>query len=298
MFFAISGLLFFRDVDNVRQTLPKLRRRIRTLLVPYLIGCVFFVLVSAAVAQVPFAAANSNGSVMGVFSLPLTDTLRYTFWATPEAVSPLAFQLWFLRDLMLCMLLTPLLLFVVRHCVWRWVAGFALLVASSVLVVPVGVPLSAAAWFTLGAAAGRSGLAFVDCPRQATVALALLTVLFAVADALQWPCLPPVVGWVPPLVAVVALHALAGELFRQGFGLQQHRFIAAACQASFFIYLFHEPTLNIVRKLIVLLVGRGELGYSLSYLLSPWIFAAIATVIYVFLRRCAPQFLAFCTGGR
>ena len=82
------------------------------------------------------------------------------------------------------------------------------------------------------------------------------------------------------------------------FILNGHRWLATACQFTFFIYLFHEPTLNIVRKLIVAVLGKNEIGYLTSYLLSPWIFMICAVFMGMAFRRFLPWVYRVGTGGR
>ena len=52
---------------------------------------------------------------------------------------------------------------------------------------------------------------------------------------------------------------------KKTFSLNKHHYIAIACSFTFFIYLFHEPTLNIVRKLLIVILGRTSLGFAINY---------------------------------
>ena len=61
LFYMISGFLFFQHVDSVSDVLGKMRKRVKTLLVPYIIGALFFPLCCLLVEHVPFAAKMSNG---------------------------------------------------------------------------------------------------------------------------------------------------------------------------------------------------------------------------------------------
>ena len=51
LLYLISGYLFFQDVpEGLRSVSLKIKKRFRTLLIPYMIGCVFFVVFEACVA--------------------------------------------------------------------------------------------------------------------------------------------------------------------------------------------------------------------------------------------------------
>lgn len=320
-FFAISGLLFFRDAHCLTHVVDKLRRRVHSLLIPYLIACPLYIAICVGVQLAPFTASNSNGDISPILSQPFLDLLYTTYWD----VSNGPYHMWFVRDLMLCMLLTPPLLYVVNavrpiepvgtkvdetphyatHSIgdlcrsqWPWGVVAVLMITQVFLPSLSIVPIRAVAYFTLGAVAGRSGLAFRHIPKTLTLALLLASVLLATNRAFQLIEITPILATLSTLVAMVALHALTGELFKRGFRLQRHQMIARVCRASFFIYLYHAPLLNVPRKLIVLLLGRSELGFSVSFLLSPIIFALLATGLYLLLRRYVPRLLGILTGGR
>lgn len=100
------------------------------------------------------------------------------------------------------------------------------------------------------------------------------------------------------LLGIIGAWGLYDVVMGKDFSLSQHRWLATACQFTFFIYLFHEPTLNIVRKLIVVVLGKNELGYLTSYLISPWIFTVCAVFAGLLFRKYLPKVYDVCTGGR
>ena len=61
LFFMISGYLFFQNVNSINDVLHKMRKRIKTLVVPFVIAALFFPLFLIVVEKVPFAAKMSNG---------------------------------------------------------------------------------------------------------------------------------------------------------------------------------------------------------------------------------------------
>lgn len=100
------------------------------------------------------------------------------------------------------------------------------------------------------------------------------------------------------LIGVAGIWGYYDALVRKDFVLNEHRWLATACSFTFFIYLFHVPTINIVRKLIVAVIGKTTIGYIVSYLASPWIFAAVAVLVGIVLRRYLGKVYLICTGGR
>lgn len=100
------------------------------------------------------------------------------------------------------------------------------------------------------------------------------------------------------LVGIAAMWSVYDRFVRADFSLSAHRWLSMACGCTFFIYLFHIPTLNIVRKLLVVVFGHTSAGFALSYLLSPWLFVVCAMVVAQILRKYLPRFYAVVTGGR
>lgn len=103
LFFLISGYLFFKGVgeDFLSVKYPdKLKKRIRTLLIPYLIWNLLYFVYNAA-----FKGLNLTPlSVAGAFFVR-PDLL-------PASYYPAYTPLWFIRELMLLMLLSPLVYYI------------------------------------------------------------------------------------------------------------------------------------------------------------------------------------------
>ena len=97
---------------------------------------------------------------------------------------------------------------------------------------------------------------------------------------------------------LVALWKCYDLVVSSSFILKEHKWLLLACNYTFFIYLYHEPTLNIVRKLLVVPFGHNCLSFAISYLLSPWIFTIIWVGVGVCLKRMIPKVYGICVGGR
>ena len=126
--------------------------------------------------------------------------------------------------------------------------------------------------------------------------------LFLIISIVQLIC-PDLLDWnllrIPIiLLGIFGVWGLYDMVMGKNFCLSQHRWLATACQFTFFIYLFHEPTLNIVRKLIVVIIGKNTFGYLVSYLLSPWIFIIVLIPVAAFLKRHFVSIYKVCVGYR
>lgn len=297
LFYVISGYLFFLKVpEGMKSIYGKMRKRVRTLVVPYIIGCLFFVGFGVLMAVLPGVSKYMNSSVMPLFSKPIGEILRSIFYDAGNG-TPCAFQLWFLRDLILIVATSPLWYICLRYLKLAFVAVLFILTYLDVPHVPF-YPLF---WFVLGGQltkvkiemGGGNGVINIGL-----LALCLFLVLSIVElffpEMIDWKSLRiPII-----LIGIVGAWGLYDAVVGKNFSLLQHQWLTTACQFTFFIYIFHEPTLNIVRKLIVVVLGKNEFGYMASYLISPWIFTVCAVFAGLLFRKYLPRVYDVCTGGR
>ena len=113
LFYFISGILFYRGVNTIGDCLPRMRKRVKSLLVPYVIWNIIFVSWYVVLEYIPGVSIFVNSDVVSNidFYKP-QDTLAYLF------LKPAGFQLWFLRDLILYVTLSPVIY--VGIVIWRY----------------------------------------------------------------------------------------------------------------------------------------------------------------------------------
>lgn len=295
LFYVISGYLFFLKVpDGMASIYGKMRKRVGTLVVPYIIGCLFFVGFGVLMAVLPGVSKYMNSSVMPLFSKPVGEILRSIFYDAGNG-SPCAFQLWFLRDLILIVATSPLWYLCLKHLKWGFVAVVFVL---TYLDVP-HVPFYSLFWFVLGGQLTKAKIEMGGVSGRIKVAIFGLFLIISIVqllspDMLEWNLLRiPII-----MLGIVGIWGLYDALVEKKFYLSHHKWLGIVCHFTFFIYLFHEPTLNVVRKLIVVMLSKNELGYLTSYLLSPWIFTVCAVFAGLLFRKYLPRVYNVCTGGR
>lgn len=297
LFYVISGYLFFLKVpEGMKSIYGKMRKRVRTLVVPYIIGCLFFVGFGVLMAVLPGVSKYMNSSVMPLFSKPIGEILRSIFYDAGNG-TPCAFQLWFLRDLILIVATSPLWYIYLRYLKLAFVAVLFILTYLDVPHVPF-YPLF---WFVLGGQLTKVKIEMGGVNGVINIGLLALC-LFLVLSIVEL-FFPEMIDWkslrIPIiLIGIVGAWGLYDAVVGKNFSLLQHQWLTTACQFTFFIYIFHEPTLNIVRKLIVVVLGKNEFGYMASYLISPWIFTVCAVFAGLLFRKYLPRVYDVCTGGR
>lgn len=297
LFYVISGYLFFLKVpEGMKSIYGKMRKRVRTLVVPYIIGCLFFVGFGVLMAVLPGVSKYMNSSVMPLFSKPIGEILRSIFYDAGNG-TPCAFQLWFLRDLILIVATSPLWYICLRYLKLAFVAVLFILTYLDVPHVPF-YPLF---WFVLGGQLTKVKIEMGGVNGVINIGLLALC-LFLVLSIVEL-FFPEMIDWkslrIPIiLIGIVGAWGLYDAVVGKNFSLLQHQWLTTACQFTFFIYIFHEPTLNIFRKLIVVVLGKNEFGYMASYLISPWIFTVCAVFAGLLFRKYLPRVYDVCTGGR
>ena len=146
LFYVISGYLFFWKVsDGMKSIYAKIQKRIRTLLIPYIVGCLFFVGFGVLIAIMPGISKYVNGSVMPLFDKPIQQIICSIFYDQGDG-SPCAFQLWFLRDLILIVATSPIWYLLLRYLKWLLVV---ISFCFTYLHIPF-IPFCALFWFLLG----------------------------------------------------------------------------------------------------------------------------------------------------
>ncbi|MDR2408799.1 MAG: acyltransferase [Bacteroidales bacterium] len=295
LFYIISGYLFFYKIPNgFHSIFGKQKNRMRTLLIPYIIASVFFVVLSVLVAIVPGTAQFINSSILPLFENDWK-TVFYNIFYNAGTGMPIAAQLWFLRDLIILVILSPIWYLLYKYLRWYWIVGVFVLNYFSINYFPV----YALFWFGFGGALVSANVSGWNIKPYKTI---LLVILFMALCLLQlfyskliiWDYIKiPVI-----LLGVSAIWFLYNIVVSPTFRLQNHSWLAKSCIFTFFIYLFHEPTINIVRKLIVFFLGKNETGYLVSYLVSPWIFMIVAVIIGSILKKYVSKLYNIATGGR
>lgn len=304
--FAISGYLFaWRDTGAVPHR-TRLLRRARTLGIPYLAWSAIAIAATWALEQWAVGRALVASAALSPFGPDAAFVGQYSAgqlllrWL----VVPVAFQLWFLRSLLVLTALYPL----VRIAVTRWprayfaVAGLLWLPGGGVFLVESEGLL----FYALGVWLAAREVDVTTRPRwvwPVPMALAWL-VLCAVKTGMAF-AIDAYSG--PQWLAMLLLHR-AGELLGlvvAWYGLDR---LAQAAMArdwfrwltafSFIIYVMHVPLVNYATE-AALNYGAGIPHVALlAYLLVPVAVIATAVLTGLLLRTVARPVYGVLTGGR
>ena len=296
LFFMISGYLFFTRIDNgIMSIKRKIKSRIKTLLLPYIYGCLYFTAFVFALNSVPGINDHVNERDLTFLNQSVLLVIKNLFWIGTNSNAPFAFHLWFIRNLIVIVALTPILYYLLN--LLKWWLILVLLAFTLIPIIPSSL-FSSLFWFSVGAVFAvtktnvdykKSILGIVILSLYLSFSLLELICGLIIPD----PALKLLIIW-----GIVGIWLCYDFMGGNNFFIKGPKWFSIASGFTFFIYLFHEPTLNIVRKVIVIFLGKDSIGYLISYLLSPFIFVFIMVYIGLLLKRFIPKIYSNLVGGR
>lgn len=290
MFYLLSGLLFFNGIKAVKDCLPKMRKRVRTLLVPYIIWNIIFVLWYVVLQSLPGVGGFINNDIAGkVCSPDIVSDIYELLW------KPANFPLWFLRDLMIMVAVSPLLYYLVKYL--KWFAPILL-----VLVSPF-VSLIISPFFILGGC-----IAMHSSLEEVTEKLigggrfyVWISVMIYVANAVAQIFTDfhhPYISFVACLCGIITVWVTYDWIASKESLTSKFSSLNSILGYSFFIYLFHEPVFNIIKKLNLKILGVREWSLIILYLVNPIIMCVLAICVAKLLQRIVPKTYSILVGGR
>lgn len=295
LFFMISGYLFFFGSKDfgLNDYKAKLRRRVGTLVVPYLTWNALAALLYLFSGKAfPFSPSIFWGvNVVG------TDGENVLGWTIGGTTGPVLLQLWFVRDLIILTLLSPAFYYTLRR-----LGLFGLLLIAAVYYVglwpnPLGVSFKGFWFFAVGAYLSLSKVdvsAFVSrLFKPSLVCSVLLSFLLSFSTAI-----PPVLSGV-----LLDIYVFSGAITAVGFALlfcRSHTPRRLLSMSSFFLYASHTIVLLPLSRLAINLLQTvsSPAADVLLYLLCPTLSVVICVFAFFLLQRFLPRLSRPLTGLR
>ena len=289
-FFVFSGYLFFRNLEGSfswDSCLSKWKKRLRSLVLPYIIWNLLLVLAIIVKSGVFSAIGLGPDEQMEwVRKVNIVDWL----WSWPAN-----FPLWYMRDLIILSLLAPAWYYFFKYGRW-W--SLAILVAVYLSGWNPAIPgMRGIFFFGLGAYLGINRMDMLELCRKVRI-----------------PCyiVAPVILLVTSYFNSASFHEYLLRLFYP-FGMVAFMNICdSIClkeknmnrlfrlsKSVFFIYGAHEIfILGWTKGLFLRALGDGLAGTAVSYFLVPVVVLAVCLILYKFFEKFTPRTLSFVCGGR
>lgn len=302
LFYFISGFLFFYKTNefNGNVYLAKLKKRARSLLVPYIFWNLLMLLFYWGVQT--FLPGLMSGRNKLVADYTVTDWL-WAFWdkdminVADGFHMPFNFPLWFIRDLMVVVCLSPLLYVWIKRLKHYGIAILGVLWLTNCWPSIVGLSINAFFFFAAGAWFSINRRNFVTAMRPCLSWSLPLYALIAVVllyfkDAVAWTGYLHQCGILVGMVGAISLSACCLD---KGWW-HVNRFLAGS---SFFIYAFHAmPLAFTVKAMFKVFQPHADVVILALYFLCPALTIAVGLLVYYVLKRWCPVLLVPMTGGR
>lgn len=273
-FFVMSGYLFFANVTewNVHIYWGKIKRRIQTLLVPYLVWNLLMAVKLKTFNWTVFWVFWSKAGVQ-------TDWLGHEQLMTAPANMPL----WFLRDLIVVSLFTPIIYIGIKRFGYWLIGLLTILYLSGICAFIPGLSAYAIYFFVLGAFLSIRKMDLTDTFMKYERGAYLLTVSLAITMMATYQtavfssfmlCFR--------LTGVVAVFCLANRIL----SMTSLRIPQVACDSSYFIYLAHYVFfLSFIDTAFFSICGYSTWSLVTHYLFCPILKITCFVIVYYIYRR-------------
>lgn len=295
IFFFLSGFLFFLKKDTFKN---KLKSRFRTLFIPYIFWTLWGFFIPFFLQIILDLEHYFTGTKLKYISdFTIIDYLRM-FWDIRDG-APILSTLWFLRDLIVMVLLTPLIFHLIRL-LKQW---FILFIGIIYLFYPFyssGMSSTGLFFFTLGAY-------FSIVPSY--------NIFQRINNSLSFS--KSIIIWILSFISVILCYIfnfqydLVMNLFIIPNSIMLYIFVYRITKrrklqwlfkisiASFFIYAFHEPFMGYMIGIFFKII---KIDSNFIIYILPFFFVLITILFsymaYFILNKICPQFLKIITGSR
>ncbi len=293
LFFLMSGYLFFKDfAPSLQNYIKKLRSRFRTLLIPFLFWNITMLAFLGLTQSMPLTAQYFSGTKATVADFSFIEGINAVMGI---GQMPISYQMWFIRDLMVLVLLTPVIYFIDKYAGLPTLLALALAWYSGQFS-SISRPLEATLFFFAGCHLVRRNLSLFSWDRYGPAIIGLYSVAAAV-DALTFGTAVGNYVHKPAVVlGVMSALYLSKAAYRSTVVREKLSYLAGA---SFFVYAAHEPLLTVFRK-VAFKIFHPSSSFSviILYLAIPLLLIGFLLIIYSTLSRHAPNALRVVNGGR
>lgn len=296
LFFMFSGYLFFNrhDTFTALNYKKKLQKRIFTLLIPYLFWNfmpMFYLLLGRFLGL---------GSEYGI-EFTLMDWIK-PFWNNyiPErfdgegiASYPMSAQFWYIRELIVTILLSPLIYWLIKKLRFFFIILLSVLWINNCWFHLTGLNITALFFFSMGAYCSIYKKYFAEYLKPHTILLGAIYLVIIIpifiAKETDWNPLRRI-GILFGMAFTISLTARLVDNDKWMF----NRFLS---ESSFFIFAYHMLALLVIGDIISISFG-SDIMCTILYIIKSIAIVFIGLLLYYLLKRYAPKFTAIITGGR
>lgn len=317
LFFFISGYLFFFQKEfNRQEYLRKLKKRVKTLLVPYLLWNLIAIIFQV-VRLIPFFSSIFPGAYKSEIHLSFirvfntffnnTDTngiivspIEYTMTEIINEPFPIDIPLWYIRDLMVMIIISPIIYWMIKKFHVWYIVGLCVIWYLGNLIIPDGgyihMLFTSTFFFSWGSTCSIMSIDFVETMQKVRY-LTILYIPIAIFDTLTlFTEYNIYIHKLGILFGIIAVINIASQIVKSGKVTINHLLL----NSTFFIFALHKLIIDDIAKFVFSLfhLPDSTLVMFTLYVVIPLITISVCVLLYKLIKQRLPFLCILLTGGR
>lgn len=290
LFFAISGYFFFYRVNilNVHVYIYKLKRRLKSLLIPYIIwNFIVILILLAAELCIP---EMMSGLKKSITKWNITD------WFYNLYTVPISYQFWFIRDLILLCIFSPIIYYGIKYGKRPFILALSILWIFDLWPNIPGFSIVGIFSFSVGAYFSINQINFITILSKNTTILGSLYVILSILEVTivqqSWLTYYHNINMI---IGMSFLTALFAKLQIKGHKVEN----PILTKSSFFIFAYHVMPLVLILKICFKIIpSYNELSLICIYLFSTIFIIMVGIGLGTVLEKYFPTVYKVISGGR
>lgn len=296
LFFFFSGFLFFYKTNfTASEYIKKLKKRFKSLLIPYIFWNL--VVLSLVFLSQIFLSSMLSGKNDLITDYSYSDWFS-VFWNITDGM-PICYPLWFIRDLMIVVLFSPLIYSLIKYIKIYGIILLGILWSFDIWFDVTSFSITSFFFFSFGAWFSINRRDFtIDFSSLRWISILLYIGYISFNISLWYNEITEFyyIGNLNIIIGMIATISWSAYGIKNSM-IKCNSFLAAS---SFFVYAYHCMPLALLSKIYMKYSVSyiSEWTMVIGYILIPFIIAFIGVGIYAILHKFFPSFTALITGGR
>ena len=289
MFFMMSGITFFKDYNN-KKYLSKIKSRIFTLVIPYLVWNTIWMLWEILKSYSFMAKFSASDEI---FPLTLTSILKGIFFYGCNI------PFWFIFDLIIFSFAAPIVFLIIKN---KYVGIISVICLSVVSLFGIHLPMSvfyypmAIVFYLMGAIIGYHFFDFVS--RKSSKPTQIASLVFLIAYFLAKSIAPQEIHIDDYLTQTIVYTLAALSMWSVADAFIEKVKPRAIYHRSFAVYAMHLNIAIIILKIFSFTLPQNEWLEIPKFIIMVILTLAIINFVCAFLERFAPKIYAILMGNR
>ncbi|MBE6282257.1 MAG: acyltransferase [Bacteroides sp.] len=296
MFFFISGYLFFQKYSpSLHCYIEKNKRRIKTLLIPYIIWNTIFIFTYWILQNIDSINTYFSGANMAINDYKLVNYFRAYWdssnWDKGNGV-PILQPYWYIRNLIILCIISPIIAILIKYLKW---ITFIIPLLFWIFSLHLALIYSSLTFFILGAILAIHNTNIITLIRkwESIIYISFIT-LFIYVYVIHFYYPNNFELYIHRVTLVIGIPLFFCLAYRLKDKIQIKSLYS---QSSFIIYTLHLPVMLALRKFEYKMINnQTELGNVILYIISIYITIWICIIIYKIINKYYNKFLVISTG--